>query len=241
MDIVPAIDIIDGKCVRLEKGRYDRKKIYDSDPLQVAKRFADHGIKRLHLVDLEGAKSKAVVNWKTIEEISKSTDLKIDFGGGIKSEEDLQKVLDCGAEQVTVGSIAAQSPELFLQWLNKFGRERIILGADLNQGYVASQGWLDQTELHWFDFLDRYLKEGVEYVICTDIAKDGMLAGPAIELYEEILEQFPPIKLIASGGVASMQDVHDLAATGCDACIIGKAIYEDNISLKDLQQFIDAG
>ncbi|MDH3652291.1 MAG: 1-(5-phosphoribosyl)-5-[(5-phosphoribosylamino)methylideneamino] imidazole-4-carboxamide isomerase, partial [Saprospiraceae bacterium] len=220
---------------------YERKKIYHSDPLDVAKSFEDHGITRLHLVDLDGAKAKRVINWGVVKKIVEGTNLTVDFGGGIKSEEDLKKILDCGAHQVTVGSVAAQSPELFLSWLDKFGPEIIILGADVKNGYIAAQGWLKETNWHWRSFVDDYFSQGVRHVICTDISKDGMLAGPALDLYQDMLEVFPKLKLTASGGVSSMDDVREIAAIGCHACIIGKAIYEGKITLLELQNFQNAG
>ncbi len=237
MEIIPAIDIIDGKCVRLEKGLYDRQKTYHDDPLEIAKSFEDHGLTRLHLVDLDGARSRRVVNWHVVEKIARNTKLIIDFGGGVKTTADLETVLQSGAHQVTVGSVAAQDPELFLSWLQRYGSDTIILGADLKNGFVATQGWMNETEFHWKSFLKKYFDHGVSHVICTDIAKDGMLSGPAHDLYREILNHFTSIKLTASGGVTTMQDVYDLKETGCWGCIIGKAIYEGNISLTELENF----
>ena len=240
MEIVPAIDIIDGQCVRLEKGLYDRKKVYHSDPLVVAKSFEDHGISRLHLVDLDGAKARKVINWPVVERIASQTNLKIDFGGGVKSIADLETVLQSGASQVTLGSIAAQEPDLFFQWLGHYGADTIILGADLKNGHIATQGWMEETDLHWKPFLEKFTQQGVEHVICTDISKDGMLQGPATDLYVDILQNFPKIKLTASGGVTTLDDLKTLNEIGCHACIVGKAIYEGRISLGQLQKFADA-
>lgn len=233
MRIIPAIDIIDGKCVRLTKGEYDTKKIYNENPLEVAKEFEDLGIQYLHLVDLDGAKSKHIVNHKILEQIAKQTQLKVDFGGGIKTDEDVKIAFDCGANQITGGSIALQNPELFLSWLQKFGAEKIILGADANQRKIATQGWLEQSETDVVDFIKEYEKQGVQFVICTDIAKDGMLEGASNELYSEILQK-TKIKLIASGGVSCLQDLLDLQKIGCEGAIVGKAIYENKVKVEDL-------
>ena len=233
MRIIPAIDIIDGKCVRLTKGEYDTKKIYNENPLEVAKEFEDLGIQYLHLVDLDGAKSKHIVNHKILEQIAKQTQLKVDFGGGIKTDEDVKIAFDCGANQITGGSIALQNPELFLSWLQKFGAEKIILGDDANQRKIATQGWLEQSETDVVDFIKEYEKQGVQFVICTDIAKDGMLEGASNELYSEILQK-TKIKLIASGGVSCLQDLLDLQKIGCEGAIVGKAIYENKVKVEDL-------
>lgn len=235
MRIIPAIDIIDGKCVRLTKGEYDTKKIYNENPLEVAKEFEDLGIQYLHLVDLDGAKSKHIVNHKILEQIAKQTQLKVDFGGGIKTDEDIKVAFECGANQITGGSIALQNPELFLSWLQKFEAEKIILGADANQRKIATQGWLEQSETDVVDFIKEYEKQGVQFVICTDIAKDGMLEGASNELYSEILEK-TKIKLIASGGVSCLQDLLDLQKIGCEGAIVGKAIYENKVKVEDLVQ-----
>ena len=240
MEIIPAIDIIDGQCVRLERGLYDKSKVYHTDPLEVAKSFEDHGLNRLHLVDLDGAKAKKVINWPVVERIARHTHLKIDFGGGIKSTADLESVLQSGASQVTIGSIAAKDPKLFLTWLDHYGPEKIILGADLKNGHIATQGWMEETEHHWRPFIEQYVGNGIVHIICTDIAKDGMLSGPASELYKQILSAFPDIKLTASGGVTNMKDVMQMHDLGCWGCIIGKAIYEGTISLEELQNFVDA-
>ncbi len=240
MFIIPAIDIIDGKCVRLEQGQYDRKQIYHDDPLEMAKMFEDHGIERLHLVDLDGAKASHVVNWKVLETIASNTSLRIDFGGGIKSQKDLEIVFKSGAKQATGGSIAAEKPELFFDWLDQFGAEKLILGADLKEGFVATRGWLHTTDKSWSGFLNGFIDRGVKYVICTDISKDGMLQGPSIMLYKEMMERFPEMQLIASGGVSSMQDLEELREIGCYGAIVGKAIYEKNVSLTDLKKFANA-
>lgn len=237
MRIIPAIDIIDGKCVRLTKGDYSTKIIYNEDPLEVAKMFQDHGIKNLHLVDLDGAKSQQIVNHKVLEEIAGKTSLKIDFGGGLKSDADLKIAFESGAAQITGGSIAVRDPELFESWIKNYGKERIILGADVNNRKIAVSGWTEDSELELFPFVENYLRKGLDYVICTDISKDGMLQGPSFELYREMLEQFTDINLIASGGISEIEDVYKLEELGCEAAIIGKAIYEGRISLKDLEKF----
>lgn len=234
MRIIPAIDIIDGKCVRLSKGDYATKKIYNENPLEVAKEFEAHGIMHLHLVDLDGAKSKQIVNQKVLEKIASNTQLKVDFGGGIKSDADLRIAFECGAHQVTAGSIAVSDPELFATWMNKYGKEKLILGADCNNRKIATHGWLEETNLDIIDFIKGFEKEGIKYVICTDIAKDGMLQGPSIELYEEILQK-TEVFVIASGGVTTLTDLKLLKDLGCEGAIIGKAIYEGTISLKELE------
>ena len=234
MRIIPAIDIIDGKCVRLTKGDYATKKIYNENPLEVAKEFEANGIKYLHLVDLDGAKASKIVNHKVLEQVSTNTSLKIDFGGGLKSDEDLKIAFDAGASQITGGSIAVKNAELFEQWLEQYGSERIILGADSHNRKIMTHGWQRGSELDVVEFITDYVKKGITYVIPTDIAKDGMLEGAANSLYKEILSK-SKIKLIASGGVASIEDIHQLEAIGCDGVIIGKAIYEGRISMKELQ------
>ena len=238
MRIIPAIDIIDGKCVRLSQGDYNTKKIYNENPLEVAKEFEDHGIQYLHLVDLDGAKSKHIVNHRILEQIASNTELKIDFGGGLKSDEDLKIAFESGATQITGGSIAVKDPEIFESWLQKFGSKKIILGADANNEKVATNGWLDESELELVPFIQQYEQKGVEYVICTDISKDGMLQGPSTDLYRRILDETNNIKLIASGGIATFDDLPLLAEIGCEGTIIGKAIYEGRISLKQLEKFI---
>ena len=234
MRIIPAIDIIDGKCVRLSKGDYDTKKIYNENPVEVAKEFEDFGIQYLHLVDLDGAKAKKIINQKVIENISKNTNLIIDFGGGIRSEEDLQKAFDSGAKKVTLGSIAVVNPELCLAWLEKFGAEKLILGADCLDRKIKTSGWLENSETDVVDFIKEYQKKGFREVVCTDISKDGMLQGPSTALYQEILEN-STIELIASGGISNIEDVQKMKKIGCAGTIIGKAIYEGRISLEDLR------
>lgn len=240
MKIIPAIDIIDGKCVRLSQGDYNTKKIYSEDPLEMAKQFEDHGIRYLHLVDLDGAKAQHIVNHKTLERLATQTHLHIDFGGGLKSSEDLRIAFECGAQQITGGSIAVQQPELFEQWIQKYGAEKIILGADARDEKIATSGWLETSELDLFPFLARYFESGVRQVICTDIRKDGMLEGPSIALYQKIIKQLPDLALIASGGVRSLNDLEQLADIGCHGTILGKAIYEKRISLVELSNFIEA-
>lgn len=238
MRIIPAIDIIEGKCVRLSQGDYNSKKVYNENPLEVAKRFEDHGIEYLHLVDLDGAKSKHIVNHRVLEKIAAKTSLKIDFGGGLKSDEDLRIAFECGAEQITGGSIAVKEPKTFLSWLEKFGSERIILGADAKNGKVAVSGWTQESTEDLLPFIKGYFEKGVKYVICTDISKDGMLEGPSTDLYKEILQENNDLKLIASGGVSKYDDLPTLQEIGCEGVIIGKAIYENKISLKQLEEFI---
>lgn len=234
MRIIPAIDVIDGKCVRLSKGDYDTKKIYNENPVEVAKEFEDFGIQYLHLVDLDGAKAKKIINQKVIENIAKNTNLIIDFGGGIRSEEDLQIAFDSGAKKVTLGSIAVVNPELCLAWLEKFGAEKLILGADCLDRKIKTSGWLENSETDVVDFIKQYQKKGFREVVCTDISKDGMLQGPSTALYQEIIEN-STIELIASGGISNIEDVQKMKEIGCAGTIIGKAIYEGRISLKDLR------
>jgi phosphoribosylformimino-5-aminoimidazole carboxamide ribotide isomerase len=241
MKIIPAIDIIDGKCVRLSKGDYNTKIIYNQNPLEVAKTFEAHGITNLHLVDLDGAKSSHIVNHKILHQISTKTNLKIDFGGGLKSDDDIKIAFENGASQITGGSIAIKNPELFKNWIQKFGSEKIILGADANNEKVAISGWLEESQEDLFPFIKNYFKDGIKYVICTDIAKDGMLQGPSFDLYKKILIEIPTIELIASGGIATFDDLPKLAEMGCHGTIIGKAIYENRISLKQLENFILLG
>jgi phosphoribosylformimino-5-aminoimidazole carboxamide ribotide isomerase len=238
MRIIPAIDIIDGKCVRLSQGDYNTTKIYNENPLEVAKQFQDHGIKYLHLVDLDGAKSKHIVNYKVLERIASATDLKIDFGGGLKSDKDLEIAFNSGATQITGGSIAVKDRETFLSWLEKYGSKKIILGADAKDEKVAVSGWLEDSKEDLLPFIKSYRENGIQYVICTDIAKDGMLEGPSFELYQKILEEIPDLKLIASGGIAEFDDLPRLQEMGCEGAILGKAIYENRISLKQLEEFI---
>jgi phosphoribosylformimino-5-aminoimidazole carboxamide ribotide isomerase len=235
MRIIPAIDIIDGKCVRLTKGDYNTKKIYNENPLEIAKAFEDNGIKYLHLVDLDGAKSEQIVNHKVLEKIVGNTNLKVDFGGGLKSNADLKIAFECGANQISGGSIAAKNPKLFLEWLANYGNEKIILGADCKDRKIATNGWLETSQVDVVDFILEYKSKGITNVICTDIAKDGMLRGTSNTLYKEIIET-TGINLIASGGVSSIQDLEDLIALGCEGAIVGKAFYEGRISLKELSK-----
>lgn len=237
MQIIPAIDIIDGKCVRLSQGDYAQKTIYNENPLEVAKQFEVAGLKRLHLVDLDGAKASHIVNHKTLGEISKHTKLQIDFGGGIKTDADIQLAFDCGANQITAGSIAVKSRDTVLHWLDKYGAEKIILGADVKDEMIAVSGWQENSSINLFGFLKDYVAHGIQYVICTDISKDGMLQGSSIELYKKILKEFPSLKLIASGGVSDLDELKVLSEAGLHGAIIGKAIYEGKISLGDLSKF----
>lgn len=238
MRIIPAIDIIEGKCVRLSKGDYTTKKIYNENPLEVAKSFEDHGVQYLHVVDLDGAKSKHIVNHQVLEQIASKTSLKIDFGGGLKSDDDLRIAFESGASQVTGGSIAVRQPELFRKWLQKYGNEKIILGADCINRKIAVSGWTENSEDDVLDFIKAYEADGAKYVICTDISKDGMLAGPSFVLYEELLQETETIKLIASGGISEFEELPKLQELGCEGVIIGKAIYENRITLKQLENYI---
>tara|TARA_B100000809_G_scaffold73939_1_gene71717 strand:+ start:14338 stop:15051 length:714 start_codon:yes stop_codon:yes gene_type:complete len=233
MRIIPAIDIIEGKCVRLSKGDYNTKKIYSENPLEIAKAFEDNGIQHLHLVDLDGAKAQHIANYKVLENICGNTNLNVDFGGGLKSDEDLRIAFESGANQITGGSIAVKKPDVFKRWLQQYGSDRIILGADCNNRKIATSGWLETSKIDVVDFIVEYEKEKVTYVICTDIAKDGMLQGTSNELYKEILST-TNIKLIASGGVSCINDLVLLKEIGCEAAIIGKAFYEGKITLKQL-------
>lgn len=234
MQIIPAIDIIDGKCVRLTQGDYNQKKVYNENPLEVAKEFEGAGIERLHLVDLDGAKAKHIVNWKVLEKIANKTNLKIDFGGGLKTDKDAEIAFNSGALQITGGSIAVKDRPTFEGWLEKYGSEKIILGADVHEEQIAISGWQETTAINLFDFLADYITKGVRYIICTDIAKDGLLQGTSVQLYKKIREQFPDLQLIASGGVTSMKDVAALVDIDCYGAIIGKAIYEGKLTLPDL-------
>ena len=238
MRLIPAIDIIEGKCVRLSKGDYTTKKIYNESPLEVAKEFEAHGVEYLHLVDLDGAKSEHIVNHKVLERIAAQTNLKIDFGGGLKSEEDLHIAFESGADQITGGSIAVKEMRTFKSWLKRYGSDKIILGADAINEKIAVSGWLEESDEDLIPFIRNYQKEGVLYVICTDISKDGMLQGPSFDLYRKILKEIPKIKLIASGGISCFEELPKLAELGCEGTIIGKAIYEKRISLKQLEEFI---
>ena len=237
MRIIPAIDIIDGKCVRLSKGDYSTQKTYNENPLDVAKAYEDHGIEYLHLVDLDGAKSKHIVNHKVLETIATKTNLKIDFGGGLKTDEDLRIAFESGAKQITGGSIAVKDPDTFTSWIEHYGADKIILGADVKGEYIATDGWLETSDQSLFDFLAHYQTKGIQHTICTDISKDGMLQGPSFDLYQKILSE-TEVKLIASGGISQFDELPRLADMGCEGTIIGKAIYENRISLKQLEQFI---
>ncbi|HKI88499.1 MAG TPA: 1-(5-phosphoribosyl)-5-[(5-phosphoribosylamino)methylideneamino]imidazole-4-carboxamide isomerase [Draconibacterium sp.] len=237
IEIIPAIDIIEGKCVRLSQGDYDRKTVYNEDPLEVAKMFETAGIRRLHLVDLDGAKAKHIVNYKVLENIAAKTKLIIDFGGGLKSDEDLKIAFNSGAAMITGGSIAVKEKETFLQWLEKYGSKKIILGADAKNGKIAVSGWQEETELSVIEFIEGFYKKGIKTVISTDISRDGMLSGPSFELYAEILEKLPKVEIIASGGIASIEDIFKLDEMGVPGVITGKAIYEGQISLKEIEKY----
>lgn len=234
MQIIPAIDIIDGKCVRLTQGDYEQKKIYNEHPLEVAKQFEDAGLNRLHLVDLDGAKTGAVKNWKVLEIIAGKTSLIIDFGGGIKKEEDAKIVFECGADFATVGSIAVKDEDEFVKWLMIFGADKFLLGADVKEEKIAIHGWLEKTDLWVYDFMEKYIDHGVKQIFCTDVSKDGKLEGPAIELYKNIIAKFPELNFIASGGVSSVNDLEELSEIGCKGAIVGKAIYEGRIKIAEL-------
>ena len=237
MYIIPAIDIIDGKCVRLTQGDYERKKVYNEDPLEVAKMFEDAGIQRLHLVDLDGAKAKRIINYKVLERIAGKTQLQIDFGGGLKSNEDVHIAFESGAQQITGGTIAVKDPDLFLSWLNHYGNERIILGADFKEGKITISGWQEQSDQELMRFLEDYLSKGIQYTICTDVSKDGLLQGSAVGIYQEITKEFTDLQLIASGGITTLEELEKLQVIGCYGAIIGKAIYEGKIQLNDLERF----
>ena len=237
MDIIPAIDIIEGKCVRLTHGDYNQKKIYNEHPLEVAMQFEGAGLKRLHLVDLDGAKAGQVKNWKVLETIAGKTSLIIDFGGGIKSEKDVQIVFDSGAKLATVGSIAVKDKSLFISWIQKFGADRFFLGADVKSEKIVVSGWIEKTEIWVYDFIQNYVENGMSNILCTDVSKDGALEGPSIELYKNIVQKFPTISFTASGGVSSMDDLYKLEEIGCRGAIVGKAIYEGKIRLSELEAF----
>ena len=237
MQIIPAIDIIDGKCVRLTEGDYAQKTIYNENPLEVAKAFEDAGIKRLHLVDLDGAKAGVVKNWKILESIALHTKLVIDFGGGIKTDQDVALVFERGASLATIGSIAVANPELFLNWVSTYGAHAFFLGADVKDNLIAVNGWMKTSNIPINDFISGYIDKGITNIFCTDVTKDGKLEGPSTVLYQSLLTMFPNLKLVASGGVSSLQDLETLANIGCAGAIVGKAIYENRISLKALQQF----
>ncbi|NDV55218.1 1-(5-phosphoribosyl)-5-[(5-phosphoribosylamino)methylideneamino]imidazole-4-carboxamide isomerase [Parabacteroides sp. 52] len=238
IELIPAIDIIEGKCVRLTQGDYDTKKVYNEDPLEVAKMFEDHGIRRLHVVDLDGARKGRIINYRILERLASHTDLVIDFGGGLKQDQDLQIAFESGAQMVTGGSIAVKNPDVFLSWIEKYGSQRIILGADAKDKKIAISGWEETTEKELIPFIADYHQAGIQKVICTDISRDGMLEGPAVALYKEIHEAVP-VYLIASGGVGSVEDIEKLEEAQVPAVIFGKAIYEGRIQLKDLRPFIN--
>lgn len=239
IEIIPAIDLIDAKCVRLSQGDYAQKTVYNENPLEVAKMFEDAGIRRLHLVDLDGAKAHHIVNHKVLEQIASKTNLIIDFGGGLKSDNDLRIAFESGASMITGGSIAVRDSETFLSWIQKFGAEKIILGADVKDEKVAVGGWIETTDIELMPFISNYITKGISKVICTDISKDGMLQGPALDLYKKMLTIEPDMYLIASGGVSSLDDIIQLNEAGVPAVITGKAIYEGKFKLSDLIQFID--
>ncbi len=235
MELIPAIDIIDGQCVRLTKGDYAQKTVYRNHPWEVAKEFETYGFKRLHVVDLDGAKAKHIVNSDVLQEITTETSLTVDFGGGIKTDEDIEKAFASGAQMVTVGSIAVTNPELFLSWIKKYGADRMILGADVRNGKISINGWKEDSSEDLLPFLRKYVDAGVTNVLCTEISKDGTLQGPAIDLYKRIMQEYPNLHLIASGGVSSIDDIKSLEAAGIPAVVFGKAIYEGRINLKELE------
>ncbi len=236
IEIIPAIDLIEGKCVRLSQGDYEAKKVYNEDPLEVAKMFEGAGIRRLHLVDLDGAKAKHIVNQSVLEKIASNTSLIIDFGGGVQSDEDIEIAFNSGASMVTGGSIAIRNRELFTSWITKYGADKIILGADCKDHKIAVSGWQEATSVEVIPFIGDYNQKGISKVVCTDISKDGMLQGPSIDLYKDILNVFPNLYLIASGGVSCFQDILDLEKSGVPAVILGKAIYENRVTLKELSR-----
>jgi phosphoribosylformimino-5-aminoimidazole carboxamide ribotide isomerase len=236
--IIPAIDIIDGKCVRLEQGEYSHKKIYEEDPLDAAKKFEDKGLKRLHIVDLDGARTSHVINFGSLERIASKTSLIIDFGGGIKSDCDLKEVFDSGAHMATIGSIAVMERDLFQDWLFAYGPDKIILGADVKEGMIAVSGWTEVTDISLGDFLNFYKCMGIKNVLCTDIAKDGMMQGSSVDLYRQMVKDYPSMKIIASGGISSVEEIRNLDEAGVSGAIIGKSLYEGKIKLDDLQQFL---
>ena len=238
IELIPAIDIIDGKCVRLSQGDYNTQKVYNESPLEVAKEFEANGIRRLHVVDLDGAKSSHIVNYKVLDQIAGHTSLTIDFGGGIKTDEDLTIAFEYGAQMVTLGSIAVKNPDLFKSWLHKYGAERIILGADVKDNRISVNGWKEESQQELLPFLTDYTQEGIRKVLCTDISRDGMLQGPSIKLYKQIMGQFPDMHLIASGGVSGLDDIIRLDEAGIPAVVFGKALYEGRITLKDLNRFM---
>lgn len=238
IEFIPAIDIIDGKCVRLSQGKYDSQKVYNENPVEVAKEFEAYGISRLHVVDLDGAASHHVVNYRVLDRIASQTSLIIDFGGGVKSDEDLAIAFENGAQMVTLGSIAVKQPETLCQWLDKYGNEKIILGADVKDKKIAISGWKEESSQELMPFLDYYIKRGITKVLCTDISRDGMLEGPSTPLYKDIMATYPELHLIASGGVSSLDDILKLHEAGIPAVVVGKALYEGKISLGELSRYI---
>jgi len=239
MRVIPAIDIIEGKCVRLSQGDYNKKTIYSSNPFEMAQRFEDHGIGFLHLVDLDGAKSSKIINFKILEQIALKTGLKVDFGGGLKSIEDVKVAFESGASQITLGSLAVSDPEIFNDLFKKYGSDKIILGADFLDNKIKTNGWLNDSGNDLMDFLEYHISKGIKYVIPTDISKDGMLKGPSTEIYKDIIKSFKSVSLIASGGISSIKDLEDLKEASCEGAILGKAIYENKIELKSLMNFIE--
>lgn len=239
IELIPAIDIIHGKCVRLSQGDYATSRTYSENPLDIAKEIESHGLRRLHVVDLDGAASSHIVNYRVLEEIASHTSLCIDFGGGIKDDKDLAIAFECGAQMATIGSLAIKEPERFLGWLEQYGSEKIILGADARKGKIAINGWKDESREDILPFLEKYASKGIKKVICTDIERDGMLQGPSTELYQSILQKLPELCLIASGGISSLQDIERLDSMGVPAVIFGKALYEGRITLKELERFLN--
>lgn len=239
IELIPAIDLIDGKCVRLSQGNYDSKRVYSENPVEVAKQLESYGVHRLHVVDLDGAASQHVVNYRVLEQIAGRTSLRIDFGGGIKSDEDLVIAFDNGAQMVTLGSVAVRQPELFVKWLGQYGTEKIILGADVKNGKIAVNGWKEESAQELMPFLEDYINKGVTKVLCTDISRDGMMEGPSTELYRQIMEAYPELHLIASGGVSCLDDILRLDEAGIPAVVFGKALYEGRITLKELSSLIE--
>ncbi len=238
MQIIPAIDIIEGKCVRLTQGDYSKKKIYNEHPLEVAKQFEDAGLQRLHLVDLDGAKEGAIKNWKVLETLASKTSLAIDFGGGIKTENDVEIVFNSGAALASIGSLAVKNKDLFIAWLQQYGANKFLLGADVKNEKIAINGWQETSDVWIYDFIEDYISQGIQQVFCTDVSKDGMLQGAATDLYKNIIQKFPSLFLIASGGVSSIKDLDELQDVGCAAAIVGKAIYEGKIQLEELKKFL---
>lgn len=238
IELIPAIDIIDGSLVRLQQGDYDAKTEYSHNPVEVAKRLEGVGVRRLHVVDLDGAKGGHIVNHKTLEQITSQTNLVVDFGGGVKSDEDVKIAFECGAQMITGGSIAVQRPQLFLAWLEKYGADHVILGADIKGGKIAVSGWLEESDAQWQTFIKSYVERGVRKVISTDISRDGMMTGPSVELYRDMMAGFPELEVIASGGVSCMKDIERLEEIGVPGVIIGKAIYEGRITLREIEEYV---